>query len=102
MIRSFVLAGTAMMLLATAPAAAAQKTPDYVTAAVDDTARPVDDKQLDGERKPAEMLMIARVKPGMRVMDLIPGTVISRACSQRRLGPKAMSTPSSLLNSTGS
>jgi len=73
MIRNFALACAGAMLLATGPAIAADKTPSYITAAVDDPARPAEDKQLDAQRKPAEMLMIAHVKPGMRVMDLVPG-----------------------------
>ena len=40
MIRNFALTCAAAMLLATAPASAAQKTPDYITAAVDDSEHP--------------------------------------------------------------
>jgi len=88
MIRNIVLACTAAMILATAPAPAAQRTPDYVAAAIDDTARPADDKQLDAERKPAEMLMIAHVKPGMRVMDMIPGHGYFTRLFAKAVGPK--------------
>ena len=88
MIRNFALTCAAAMLLATAPASAAQKTPDYITAAIDDSARPADDKQLDAERKPAEMLMIAHVKPGMRVMDLIPGHGYFTRLFAKAVGPK--------------
>lgn len=88
MIRNFALACSAMMLLATAPASSAQKMPDYITAAVDDSARPADDKQLDAERKPAEMLMLAHVKPGMRVMDLIPGHGYFTRLFAKAVGPK--------------
>ena len=88
MIRNFALTCAAAMLLATAPASAAQKTPDYITAAVDNSARPADDKQLDAERKPAEMLEIAHVKPGMRVMDLIPGHGYFTRLFAKAVGPK--------------
>ena len=88
MIRNFALACSAMMLLTTAPASSAQKMPDYITAAVDDSARPADDKQLDAERKPAEMLMLAHVKPGMRVMDLIPGHGYFTRLFAKAVGPK--------------
>jgi predicted methyltransferase len=71
-----------------APTFAAQKIPDYITAAVDDSARPADDKQLDAERKPAEMLMIAHVKPGMRVMDLVPGHGYFTRLFAKSVGPK--------------
>jgi predicted methyltransferase len=87
MIRNFSLACAAVMLLATAPVSAAQKTPDNITAAIDDSARPADDKQLDAERKPAEMLMIAHVKPGMRVMDMIPGHGYFTRLFAKAVGP---------------
>jgi predicted methyltransferase len=88
MIRSMVLTYSALALLAAAPSLAAQTTPDYITTAVDDSARPADDKQLDAERKPAEMLMIAHVKPGMRVMDLIPGHGYFTRLFSKVVGPK--------------
>jgi predicted methyltransferase len=88
MIRTLILACSALGLLAMAPTFAAQKIPDYITAAVDDSARPADDKQLDAERKPAEMLMIAHVKPGMRVMDLVPGHGYFTRLFAKSVGPK--------------
>jgi predicted methyltransferase len=54
-------------------AMAAQSPPAYVTSAIDDTARPDADKKLDPERLPAETLVFAGIKPGMKVMDMIPG-----------------------------
>ena len=54
-------------------AAGAAPVPSYVKAAVADSQRPADDVKRDTERKPAEMLMFAGIKPGMKVMDLIPG-----------------------------
>jgi predicted methyltransferase len=54
-------------------AVAAQSPPPYVTAAIDDSARPDADKKLDPERMPAAMLAFAGIKPGMKVMDMIPG-----------------------------
>lgn len=47
--------------------------PANVTVAIDDKARPDEDKKLDAERLPGDMLVFAGIKPGMRVMDLIPG-----------------------------
>jgi predicted methyltransferase len=44
-----------------------------IVAAVADTTRPAADVALDAERKPADMLAFAGVKPGMTVVDLIPG-----------------------------
>ena len=54
-------------------AIAAQPMPENVTAAVSDSARPDADKKLDAERLPGDMLVFAGVKPGMKVMDLVPG-----------------------------
>jgi len=72
--RRFILmvAGVAAALGVTA-AVAAHSTPAYVTAAINDAARPDDDKKLDEERLPAAMLEFAGIRPGMKVMDLIPG-----------------------------
>lgn len=67
------LALLAATLIAAAPAQAAHQVPAYVGAAVNDPARPDADKSLDAERKPAEMIVFAGIKPGMHVMDLIPG-----------------------------
>ncbi|HEY3949056.1 methyltransferase [Phenylobacterium sp.] len=64
----------AAALAAGATALAAYAAPAaYITAAVADKARPANDTQRDADRKPAEMLEFAGVKPGMTVVDLIPG-----------------------------
>ena len=44
-----------------------------VAAAVADPARPATDKDRDSDRKPAEMLSFAGVKPGQTVVDFMPG-----------------------------
>lgn len=59
-------------LALTLPAAAAPA-PSAINAAVADPARPQTDIQRDAQRKPAEMLTFAGIKPGMKVMDMIPG-----------------------------
>jgi predicted methyltransferase len=51
----------------------AAKAPDAILAAVADSARPDADKQRDANRKPAETLAFAGVKPGDEVAELIPG-----------------------------
>jgi predicted methyltransferase len=83
--RKWILAAAAFALLAT-PAALA-KTADYA-AAIGDSARPDADKQLDAERKPAEMLALAHVRAGMRVMDLIPGKGYFTRLFSAAVGPK--------------
>lgn len=62
--------------LAAAPAFAAKPaaTPSYVAAALADPGRPAAETKLDDARKPAAMVAFAGVRPGSRVMDLIPGT----------------------------
>lgn len=45
----------------------------HVQAALADPRRPQADRDRDPARKPAEMLAFAGVRPGMRIMDLIPG-----------------------------
>lgn len=69
MIRAAV-SSLALILAATGAAHAASPAID---AAVGDTTRPAADRDRDAERKPAEMLAFAGVKPGMVVIDMIPG-----------------------------
>ena len=47
--------------------------PDYIQAAVSDPTRPEADTKRDADRKPAQMLGFAQVKPGAVIADLIPG-----------------------------
>ena len=47
--------------------------PAYISAAVDDPARPQEDRQRDALRKPAQTLEFAGIKPGERVIELVPG-----------------------------
>lgn len=47
--------------------------PATIKAAIADPARPADDVSRDATRKPAEMLIFAKIKPGAKVMDLVPG-----------------------------
>ena len=67
------MAAPAIAALAASLAWAAPSIPAYVTAAVADSARPEEDKQRDAERKPAETLAVAKVKPGETVVELAPG-----------------------------
>jgi len=47
--------------------------PPYIAAAVADPARPQADKDRDTARKPVEMLMFIKIKPGEKVVDFMPG-----------------------------
>ena len=53
--------------------AAPMKIPAYITAAVADPNRPDTDTKRDADRKPADCVAFAGIKPGDKVADLIPG-----------------------------
>src|SRR5215469_9289640 len=60
-------------VLALSAAGVSAAVPDYVAKAVADPARPADDRKLDGDRKPADVLAYADVKPGETVGEYLPG-----------------------------
>ncbi|HUO98137.1 MAG TPA: hypothetical protein VMU01_05690 [Rhizomicrobium sp.] len=62
--------------------------PSYVKAAVEDSKRPADDTKRDVDRKPADMLVFAGIKPGMKVMDLMPGGGYFTRLFAVAVGPK--------------
>ena len=64
---------TAVLGLTANAYAAAPSVPDYITTAVADPGRPAEDNKRDADRKPAEVLAFAGVKPGDTVVDFIPG-----------------------------
>jgi predicted methyltransferase len=66
------LAGVALCFGA-ATAQAADKIPKAIAGAVADAGRPDADKQRDANRKPAEVVAFAGIKPGQKVLDLLPG-----------------------------
>jgi len=71
-IRSWIApAAAAALLLSSAAVNAAP--PAYVSAAVADAGRPATDTERDVNRKPAETLTFAGVKPGMVVGEIMPG-----------------------------
>lgn len=68
--------GTFLSLLMTAvysSAVPASDVPAYVSKAAADPNRPPDDRKLDGDRKPAEVLAFSGVKPGQIVAEFLPG-----------------------------
>lgn len=62
-----------LALGAAVAAVAADKIPAYVAAAVANKDRPAADTARDPDRKPAEVLAFAGVKPGEKVGELFPG-----------------------------
>ena len=53
--------------------AARAAVPDYIAKAVADPSRPGDDRKLDANRKPAEVLAYADVRPGETIGEYLPG-----------------------------
>ena len=77
--RYAVIAGAALALCAAAGTSLAASehhhmmhVPAYIRAAVDDPTRPEADRKRDANRKPAEVLTFAGIKPGMKVGELMP------------------------------
>jgi predicted methyltransferase len=85
-IRSLVGALCAGVLVVASGAALAADAPPNIAAAVADSGRPAADTALDGARKPAEILAFIGVKPGMRVVDVWPGSYWDRLFS-KAVGP---------------
>lgn len=74
--------------LASAPAAPAAGVPAAIAAAVADPARPDADKERDVNRKPAESVAFAGLKPGDKVADLLPGGGYFTRIFSKTVGPK--------------
>ncbi len=90
----------AALALATLPVLTVAAVPSY-TAAVADPARPAADTARDADRKPAQMLAFAQVKPGQTVVDYIPGKGYFTRLFSAAVGPKGTvyaATPQSLID----
>jgi predicted methyltransferase len=66
----------------------AMAAPAYIEKAVADAARPADDTKRDAQRHPAELLQFAGIKPGMTVVDMLPGTGYFTRIFAKAVGPK--------------
>src|SRR5690242_2585295 len=94
MLRNFVLATccTVAVLGSIGPRLAsgksAEKIPSYITAAVADAGRPEEDKQRDANRKPAETVAFAGIKPGEKVVELVPAKGYFTRIFSKVVGPK--------------
>jgi predicted methyltransferase len=76
------------LLAVTLDAQGAAAIPAYVSAAVADKTRPDADVQRDADRKPADMLVFAGIKPGAKVADLLPGGGYFTRLFSAAVGPK--------------
>jgi predicted methyltransferase len=89
MLRKAVLvACCAVAALGSVSLQAAQKVPAYISAAVADSGRPAEDTQRDANRKPAETIQFAGIKPGDKVVELIPGRGYFTRILSKVVGPK--------------
>jgi len=75
MVRPAIIAAGLLTAALVIPSGSAHETgaPKYIAAAVADSARPSTDTERDANRKPAETLAFAGVKPGDQVLELAPG-----------------------------
>jgi predicted methyltransferase len=78
--------GAAFLLSAAIALPAVAQVP--IAAAVADANRPQADKDRDADRQPAEMLKFAGVKPGMTVVDMLPGSGYFTRLFSDVVGPK--------------
>ena len=62
--------------------------PKPIAAAVADPARPQADRDRDADRKPAECIAFAGLKPGQRIADLLPGGGYFTRIFSGVVGPK--------------
>jgi predicted methyltransferase len=62
--------------------------PKAIAAAVADPARPQADRDRDADRKPAECIAFAGLKPGQRIADLLPGGGYFTRIFSGVVGPK--------------
>ena len=69
-------------------AGAALAAPAYIEKAVSDSARPADDVKRDEGRLPAALTEFAGIKPGMTVVDLLPGTGYFTRIFAKAVGPR--------------
>jgi predicted methyltransferase len=69
------------------PADAPVSLPAFLSAALSDPARPEGDRARDAGRKPGEILMFAGLRPGMKVVDLVPGSGYFTRILSRAVGP---------------
>ncbi len=77
-----------VLLAASGWAHADMAPPAYVAAAVADSARPAADTARDQDRKPGELIAFAGIKPGDKVVDLMPGGGYFTRIFSKVVGPK--------------
>jgi predicted methyltransferase len=90
-------AASCVAMLSSTAVAKSPAVPKYIAAAVADPARPQADRDRDADRKPAECVAFAGLKPGQRIADLLPGGGYFTRIFSGVVGPKgeviAVATP---------
>jgi predicted methyltransferase len=79
---------TAAALLLSSQVFGAAAVPAYVTAAVADPHRPASDTSRDADRLPAVMMGLSGIKPGDKVIELIPAGGYSTRLLSAVVGPR--------------
>src|ERR1044071_2477814 len=94
---AFFAAATCVAMLSSTATAKSPAVPKYIAAAVADPARPQADRDRDADRKPAESIAFAGLKPKQRIADLLPGGGYFTRIFSAVVGPKgeviAVATP---------
>ena len=85
--KALALAACVAVSLVAAAAVAAPAMPAYVSAAVADKGRDAD-RDADARRHPGELIAFSGVKPGDKVVDLIPGSGYFTKIFSKVVGPK--------------
>ncbi|QRN55885.1 class I SAM-dependent methyltransferase [Dyella caseinilytica] len=75
------------MVLAGIPALAGPALPSFIALAVADPNRPADQRAMDAERKPIEVLQFADLRRGYKVVDLMPGAGYYTRLFSKIVGP---------------
>ena len=83
--KNLLIAGLMGTVLSCGTAMAA---PAYIEKAVADPARPAEDTKRDAQRLPAQLTEFAGIKPGMTVVDMLPGTGYFTRIFSKVVGPK--------------
>ena len=86
-VSALLIAATAAFATPGLAASAKSATPAYVTAAMNDTARK-DDSAKDEQRKLAAVMTFTQVKPGQKVLELVPGSGYWTRVFSAIVGPK--------------
>jgi len=86
--RTVLFAAAAFLLSPQVFGAAAPAVPAYVTAAVADPHRPASDTSRDADRLPAVLMGLSGIKPGDKVIELIPAGGYSTRLLSAVVGPR--------------